>query len=443
MRKNTTLLTLLTLCLLAACNPSREQNSTDMVLRNTITDALGSDGLASLQMPDSDNLRAIPQDPKNPITKSKVELGKLLFHETGLANKPILLKGENTYSCASCHHAAAGFQAGMAQGIGEGGTGFGAAGEGRIANQQYASKDLDIQMVRSPSALNIAYQKNILWNGQFGATGVNTGTEAQWTKFPLSANHLGYEGTETQAIVGLTIHRMQPSTSLCAKDPQYKKLFQEAFPGQPINNKTAGLAIAAYERTLLANEAPFQKWLRGNTQAMSEEEKLGAVLFFGKAKCYTCHNGPGLANMEFHALGMSDLNTSTGAIIRSGELEKFTLGRAGFTGRNEDMYKFKVPQLYNLQDSPFYGHGASFTSIREVIEYKNKAIAENPVVPKDKLSQEFVPLNLNKDEIRQLTAFLKHGLYDDNLRRYLPDYLPSGQCFPNADPESISDLGCQ
>jgi cytochrome c peroxidase len=116
-------------------------------------------------------------------------------------------------------------------------------------------------------------------------------------------------------------------------------------------------------------------------------------------------------------------------------------GRGGFTKKAEDMYKFKVPQLYNLKDSPFYGHGASFSSIREVVEYKNNGIKENMNVADEQLSPEFKPLNLSEEEISQITIFLENALRDPELHRYVPKSLPSGLGFPNNDQQSRIDLG--
>ena len=98
--------------------------------------------------------------------------------------------------------------------------------------------------------------------------------------------------------------------------------------------------------------------------------------------------------------------------------------------------------MYNLKDSPFFGHGGTFRSVREVVEYKNLAISENPNVPEHLLDEAFVPLNLTDDEITAIVDFIENGLYDANLQRYVPDALPSGQCFPNNDEQSKIDLGC-
>lgn len=410
-------------------------------LEEQLMDIYGS--LNAITLPGSSDYMSIPNDIRNPITQEKVRLGQFLFHETGLALNPKETMGEGTYSCASCHHARAGFQSGIKQGIGEGGWGFGTRGEGRIANPIYALDSLDVQPIRTPTVLNTAYQELMLWNGQFGATGLNEGTEANWTPgTPKENNSLGFEGVETQAIAGLGVHRLNLDLSIVQNGP-YKALFDQAFPNVPEAERysiiNAGLAIAAFERTVLANEAPFQKFLRGEAHGMTEEQLRGGLIFFGKANCFECHSGPGLNGMGFHALGMADLSGND--VI--GTVDEATAkGRGGFTQDPEDDFAFKTPTLYNLKDVRFLGHGGSFSSVQDVIEYKNAAVGENPNVPDSKLSSSFVPLELSQEEIIQLAAFIELALYDDDLVRYVPESTPLGSCFPNADEQSRSDLGC-
>lgn len=429
---------------LASCKSDNDfyQNiSNNLALESRIIELYGSK--TELIQPIETDYSAIPSDLNNPITAAKVELGKLLYHETMIAKDAKMDDGMYTYSCASCHHVDAGFQAGVKQGIGDGGLGFGSYGEGRIKNPMYTEDSLDVQPIRSPSVLNVAFQKVMLWNGQFGAIGPNVGTESQWAYgTPIETNTLGFEGVETQAIAGMDVHRLEidPDDII---NSSYKVLFDNAYPNieedQRYTKINAALAIAAYERTLLPNQAPFQKWLRGDNNAMGDNEVEGAKLFFGKAQCFTCHSGPGLNGMDFHALGMNDLEGSEILTIVELNVKK---GRGGFTGNSDDDYKFKTPQLYNLKGVQFLGHGGNFQTVKEIVEYKNEANSQNVEVPENKLSSLFVPLNLSEIEINQLTAFLETSLYDDNLQRYVPESLPSGNCFPNADAMSSSDLGC-
>lgn len=421
----------------------QEPDALDVALEDALISA--SNGVGKEYYRLATSIDEIPADPNNPLTTAKVELGRMLFFETGLATHPKKESGRFTYSCASCHPAEAGFQSGIPQGISDGGMGFGLNGEGRFANPQYPIGELDVLPIRTPSILNIAYQTNVLWNGKLGGTYENEGTEGSWhPNSPEWWNHLRLEGIETQAIAGQTVHRMDMTGSLFQLNG-YGALLREVFGDLSedtlMGHYYTGLAMAAYERTVLATEAPFQKWIRGEKSALSSQEKKGAILFFTKGECYKCHNGPALANMEFYALGMNDLS-GAGTFFTNFPDEVINFGRGGFTNNAEDMYKFKVPQLYNLIQSRFYGHGASFHSVEEVIEYKNKAIAENHEVPASQLAEEFHPLELTKSEISAISAFIEYGLYDRNLQRYVPDHVLSGYCFPNNDHRSAEERGC-
>lgn len=438
---------LFTACQKDPVTTSTEPSPLDTELEQRLLAASDGEGLDYFKLPDSDDFTNIPQDPLNPITEEKVMLGRLLFHETGLAQAATQDLGMETYACASCHFAGAGFQAGRVQGIGEGGLGIGRKGEGRVRSNLYKPEQLDVQPLRTPTAMNGAYQKNMLWNGQFGATGVNEGTEDNWiSDTPIATNFLGYEGLEIQAVAGLGVHRLKVDRTIL-EQLGYLPLFDLAFGNVSEENRytkeQAGLAIAAYERTVMANQSPWQKYLRGDLSALSEIEKRGAMLFFGKADCNSCHTGPALNSMEFHALGMHNLFTCPEEIFMTTPDQGAHLGRGGFTGNPEDEHKFKVPQLYNLTDSPFYGHGSSFRSIKAVVEYKNIAKSENSTVPDGQLAAQFIPLELTETEMDELTAFLANSLYDDNLSRYQPQDIPSGNCTPMNDALSQDDLGCK
>ena len=178
---------------------------------------------------------------------------------------------------------------------------------------------------------------------------------------------------------------------------------------------------------------------------MTESELRGAILFFDKAKCTERHSGPALNSMEFYSLGFKEMAGEEILFVDTSLVDAVhtaNLGRGGFTLKREDYYKFKVPQLYNLADAGFYGHGASFNSLLDVVAYINKGVAENPNVDPANLAKDFVPLNLTDDEVADIVSFLATGLYDPDLSRYVPPSVLSGNCIPNNDPQSRIDLGC-
>lgn len=404
-------------------------------------------------LPESDDFNSIPQDPSNPITAEKVALGKLLYHETGITSKENnQTNRNNTWSCATCHNAQNGFKSGIRQGIGEGGVGFDhrvvVAGLEDVA---------DVQPRTSPTVLNSAYQEVMLWNGQFGnqvGGVVNIGIDPSkhFTEdTPKEANLRNLSGLETQAVAGLDVHRMgiDEENSILITNETYQMMFEAAYgvsrPGDML--AAAALAIAAYERTILANQAPLQKFLRGDDNALSLEEVEGAKVFFGEGGCTSCHNGPALSSSVgsmatdvFMTLGFHDLDNWDGIVgeVKQADRE----GRGGFTGEEPDKYAFKVPPLYNLVDTTVFGHGASFTSLEDVVRYKIAAVPEHVDVEMTDLDYRFIPLELTEEQVSHLVIFLEQSLYDSTLMRYVPETLPSGLCVTNNDLQSQEDLGC-
>lgn len=397
-------------------------------------------------LPESDDYANIPHSAANPLTANKVALGKLLFFESCFSVEAKHTSGLATFSCSSCHVPGAGFRPNRNQGIADGGVGFGVLGEKRQKLAEYDEQDIDAQGARPLSMLNVAFVSNTMWNGSFGDAGVNTGTEHLWGVYDsgtaINKERLG--ALEGQNIEGLKTHRMQFNEEL-VHDNGYKALFDAAFPEVPVaerySRKTASFALSAYLRTLLCTEAPFQKWLKGEEDAMSGEQKRGAMLFFDKAGCYRCHREPNLGSVTFQGVGVKDLFENDG--LKTDLADPRNLGRGGFTGREEDMFRFRVPQLYNIGDSGPYFHGSSKKTLHDVVEYFNAGVPENPRVPASQISPYFHPLHLTSAEINDLEAFLRDGLHDPYLQRYVPETVLSGNCFPNNDPVSRDDLGCQ
>ena len=186
------LLTIIFTCtLIVACTKDKVYLDTplDQLLNASLVRAAKTNTIDHFILPDTDDFAAIPQDPRNPLNPAKVELGKMLFFETGIALSPTKEAGRKTYSCASCHVPSAGFRPGGVQGIADGGIGFGYNGENRTKLAAYRDFEMDVQGVRPLSVLNVAFVENTTWNGRFGSTGVNVGTEDRWD-LDLSLIHI-------------------------------------------------------------------------------------------------------------------------------------------------------------------------------------------------------------------------------------------------------------
>ena len=429
------------LILLSGCGKSFESHQRDKIMKNTLNLLEvrgGSSGKNFFKLPTK--IENIPQDKNNPITLEKIALGKVLFHDPIIAINNRDSQNARTYSCASCHISSAGFTSGNLQGIAEGGL-----GEGSRRGPSQFSNFFDVQPIKVPATLNLAFQKNLLWSGALGNTDLNFSTQEQWEDgTPMEFNHWGFEGAETQALAGQMVHGLFDQSTTNAEtaslssdifsNQEYISLFKRAFPSKEndpdlISQETVAMAIAAYDRSIIADQAPFQKFLQGDTKALTFNQIKGLNLFLNKGQCYKCHTGPALNSMQFHSLGFNDFNPAN-TIIKEGDESAF-LGRGGFTKDPIDNYKFKVPQLYNIKDHFRLGHGGSFRSVREVIEYKNRGVSQNPNVPSSQLSDLFIPLNLSPEEISSLVDFIENGLKDPSLERYIPTNIPSNLCFPS------------
>lgn len=409
-------------------------------LRSALIGQSGGLGLGAFILPDSDNFDAIPQDPLNPITAEKIALGQAFFHDNRFALNGFSDQSPS-WSCSTCHTVANGFKPGIPQGIGEGGQGAGvqrklAFGFDPLAADDAANRP-DMQPIAVPSILNVAFQEAVLWNGQLGnaTNGLINSTLPEHINtpadLPSSVNEYQLAGPESQAIAGQIVHRLRfTEDSPLQNIPEYQRMWNAAYPGGSDDiARDVGKAIAAFERTVFANQAPFQQWLRGDDNALNESELAGANLFFGKAGCSACHQGPALSSRPgaseadlFFAVGFDDFDNNKIAI--HGVIEtNARLGRGGFTQHPEQDYQFKVPQLYNLADTDIFGHGASFHSIKEVVQYKNLAVPQNANAQAN-LDPLFQPLNLSIREVNELTTFLSTALHDPDLARYFPSQLP-------------------
>jgi cytochrome c peroxidase len=284
-------------------------------------------------------LSALPGfSPRGSRNEAEIQLGKLLFFDPRLSS-------DNSMSCASCHHPAKGFADGEALAIG------------------FAGKRLKRH---SPTILNVAFNKLQFWDGR------SRSLEEQALGPIMSVDEMNMGNAER------LIRRLN-------KVPEYRDLFRKAY-GQPLTLKGVARAISAFERTLITPDASFDRYLSGDKNALSLQEKRGLILFISKASCSQCHNGQNLTDNKFYNLGASHND----------------LGRYRVTRVSKDKGAFKTPTLRNIALTMPYMHDGSLKTLEEVVEQYDQGggTAGNK-------SDLILKLNLTQQEKNDLVAFLK------------------------------------
>ena len=172
----------------------------------------------------------------------------------------------------------------------------------------------------------------------------------------------------------------------------YRKQFEAIFP-DGVTAQNVARALAAFQRTILAGETPYDRFRGGHANALEGEIGVGSGIFFGKAHCGNCHIAKVYTDHQFHNIG-------TG-LSPSGQ-EK---GLAAHTGRNEDIGKFRTPLLRDLALTAPYFHDGSKATLEEVVDFYNDGGGKNP-----NLDSHIVPLKLTDAEKQALVKFLREGL---------------------------------
>jgi cytochrome c peroxidase len=170
----------------------------------------------------------------------------------------------------------------------------------------------------------------------------------------------------------------------------YAPLFEKAFGARGIDIDKVAKAIAAFERTVLTGNSPYDKWQAGDKKAMSAAAQRGFKLFHGKANCAICHDGFNFSDSDFHNIGVGM------------QAKEPNLGRYGQTKEEKDKGAFKTPTLRNLKDTAPYMHDGSEKDLAAVVEYYDKGGFKNPW-----LSGRMKPLGLTDKEKADLVAFLR------------------------------------
>ncbi len=409
-------------------------------------------------------------DRGNPDAK-KVELGRLLFFDK-------ILSGNRTISCATCHHPLAGTGDGLSLPFGEGSNGLGVTrdtGSGDQAVPERVPRN-------APPLFNLgAKQFKAMFHdgrvrvdstqpsgflnpaGEELPQGLDNVLAAQ-AMFPVTsgtemAGQAGENPIADASAAGLLAGPRGVWAKLAARlkrNREYLTLFQQAYGH--INGRSditfvdAANAIAAFEASAWrADNSPFDRYLRGETKAMSRKAVVGMRLFYGKAGCGGCHRGPFLTDHSFRAIAMPQIGPGKGD-GPSGH-EDFGLERV--TGIPADRYKFRVPTLKNVALTAPYGHSGAYNSLEAVVRHHLNPVdsleaydpsqavlpprpdldAQDFIVQSDPLlrndiaaANELAPVSLSDRQVARLLDFL-HALTDPDsidLRRDVPWSVPSG-----------------
>jgi len=180
-------------------------------------------------------------------------------------------------------------------------------------------------------------------------------------------------------------------------DAAYVAKFDAALPGTPINLDSIVKAIAAFERTLVPDKAPFDHWIEGDEHAISDSAKRGFVLFNGKATCFACHSGWRFTDDKFHDIGTTTTDPGRGRVIKDDELMQFA---------------FKTPTLRSVALRPPYMHNGSEATLDEVMKLYEKGGIDRP--SRSPLMQ---PIELTEQERHDLVAFLESLTDGDKAAR--------------------------
>jgi cytochrome c peroxidase len=310
----------------------------------------------------------------NAITEAKAKLGDMIFDEKRVSV-------DNSVACNTCHSPRNGF-----------------------TTHTETSRGVSDQIGKrnAPSILNAMFYKSLFWDGRAASL------EEQATMPILNPIEMGQK--DPKDVV-----------AKLAAIPEFVQAFQQVF-GHPVNWEDIGKALAAFERTRLSTEAPFDRFLHGDEKALNASQRRGWALFTGKARCGSCHPYdpalPLFGDNRFHNAGVGvrgqDFNqlakraADSAAAATKVEIDKLALetdyselGRFLATQKREDWGAFKTPFLRDVLLTGPYMHDGSLETLWDVVDFFNKGGERNP-----SLDVEMKPLGLSETEVDDLVNFL-------------------------------------
>ncbi len=293
------------------------------------------------------NLPAVVVPPGNTQTDAKILLGKQLYFDTRLSK-------DNTVSCATCHNPAMGWSDAGPTSVG-------------IAGQKGGR--------RAPPVSNAAYLLLQVWDGRAPSL-------EEQAKGPI-ANPI--EMGNTHEVMIKTVEGIQG----------YAAEFKAVFGTPDITIDRVANAIAAFERTVVTTDSPFDRYAAGDENAMTPQERAGLEIFNGKGHCSACHWGPHFTDGRFHNIG-----------VRPQDPAKPDLGRSEITKDPRDKGAFKTPTVRDAGLRAPYLHDGSEKTLESLVEFYNRG----GDIDDGNLDPLIVPLGLTQQEKEALVAFMKHAM---------------------------------
>ena len=394
-----------------------------------------------------------------PIDPRLADLGRLLWFDTVTG-----LNDDNT--CGGCHSPTNGF--GDTQSIAIGIDNNGIVGPGRTGPRNQR---------RAPIVINNVFYPNLMWNSRFAALSGDPFDNSKGFQFPAPegmtlSNHSHLlvaqafiPPTERNEVAGFDFEGGNPEirdevlrrlNGIAEYRTLFGRVFREVRDGAPITFDHFGQAIAEFEFTLAFTNAPIDRFARGESDAMTPSAKRGALLFFGEARCVSCHAVSGQSNEMFsdftpHAIAVPQIAPAQTNSVFDGPGVNEDFGLEQVTGNAEDRYKFRTSPLRNIAVQPTFCHNGAFTSIEEVIRhhcetataarsYRPDHLDEDlrgPMGPIEPALERLDPVMasvppMEGQDLSDLVAFVTQGLLDHraefrHLRRLIPSRVPSGR----------------
>jgi cytochrome c peroxidase len=297
------------------------------------------------------NLPPVVVPPNNPQTSEKILLGKQLYFDTRLSK-------DNTISCATCHSPTMGW-----------------------SDAGPTSKGIKGQMGgrRSPPVSNAAYSLLQFWDGRAPSL-------EEQAKGPIQNP---VEMGNTHEVMIRSIEDI----------PGYVEEIQKVYGTSAITIDMVADAIAAFERTVVTTDSPFDRYIAGDDEALTLLEKKGLEIFNGKGHCTACHWGGLLSDSRFHNLGVLESDPS-----------KPDLGRFVVTNNPDDKGAFKTPTIRDVGLRAPYMHNGSEKTLEDVVILYDKGGR----IGDPNLDVLVLPLGLTTSERKALVAFMKRAITSTN-----------------------------